>query len=378
MTDQGPERPPAERGVRIPITAVVIDAAAETLVLEVLRSGHLVQGPMVEQFEARFAEICGVRHAVAVSNGTVSLVAALMALGIGPGDEVITSPFTFVATINAILETGATAVLVDISLGDYCLDVDAVQAAITPRTAAIMPVHLYGQMADMTAIASIARMRGLAIVEDAAQAHGARCDGKAAGSYGVGSFSFYATKNVTTGEGGIVTTDDDAVADRIRTLRNQGMRDRYEYERVGHNWRMTDVAAAIGLPQLDRLPDSNAARQQNAGALSDGFAGIDWIVTPATVAGRTHVFHQYTLRIDASQGGPERDALCERLTRRGVGFGIYYPKTILDYPCYSEHPRVIATLPSQARRAASSVLSLPVHPALDDADIDRIVDAAVK
>jgi len=362
----------------IPITAVAVDAAAETLVLEVLRSGHLVQGPMVERFEERFAAICGVRHAVAVSNGTVSLVAALLALGVGPGDEVITSPFTFVATINAILETGATAVLADISLGDYCVDVAAVQAAITSRTAAIMPVHLYGQMADMTAIASIARARGLAIVEDAAQAHGALCDGKAAGSYGVGSFSFYATKNVTTGEGGIVTTDDDAVADRVRTLRNQGMRGRYDYAMVGHNWRMTDVAAAIGLPQLDRLADINAARQRNAAALSEGFAGIDWIVTPSTADGRTHVFHQYTVRLDSSVGGCDRDALCERLTRHGVGFGVYYPKTILDYPCYGEHPRVVAAPPAQARRAASSVLSLPVHPALAGSDIARVVDAALR
>ncbi|HUP73211.1 MAG TPA: DegT/DnrJ/EryC1/StrS family aminotransferase [Acidimicrobiales bacterium] len=362
----------------IPITAVAVDSAAEALVLEVLRSGHLVQGPMVERFEGRFAQICGVRHAVAVSNGTVSLVAALLALGIGPGDEVITSPFTFVATVNAILETGATAVLADIALDDYCIDVDAIQDAVTPRTAAIMPVHLYGQMANMTAIASIALARGLAIVEDAAQAHGASCDGKAAGSYGVGSFSFYATKNVTTGEGGIVTTDDNAVADRIRMLRNQGMRDRYDYAMVGHNWRMTDVAAAIGLPQLERLPDINAARQHNASALTDGLTGVDWITTPATSPGRSHVFHQYTTRIDASRGGPGRDALCERLTRRSVGFGIYYPRAILDYPCYGEHPRVVATAPVEARRAAASVLSLPVHPALDGADIERIVDAVLR
>jgi dTDP-4-amino-4,6-dideoxygalactose transaminase len=361
----------------IPISAVVVDSTAEALVLEVLRSGHLVQGPMVERFERRFAEICGVRHAVAVSNGTVSLVAALLALGIGPGDEVITSPFTFVATVNAILETGATAVLADISLDDFCLDIAAVEAAITSRTAAIMPVHLYGQMADMTALASVATAHGLAIVEDAAQAHGARCGDKAAGSYGVGSFSFYATKNVTTGEGGVVTTDDAAVADRIRMLRNQGMRGRYDYAMVGHNWRMTDVAAAIGLPQLDRLSERNAARQRNASMLNERLHGHDWIVTPATAAGRTHVFHQYTVRIEAS-AGCDRDALCERLTRDSVGFGVYYPKTIVDYPCYGEHPRVIAAPAVQARHAASSVLSLPVHPGLDDSDIERVAGAVLR
>ena len=183
---------------------------------------------------------------------------------------------------------------------------------------------------------------------------------------------------MTTGEGGIVTTDDDAIADRIRTLRNHGMRDRYDYAMVGHNWRMTDIAAAVGLPQLDRLADINAARQRNATALTEGFAGAEWVITPATVAGRTHVFHQYTVRIDASKGGPDRDALCERLTRRAVGFGIYYPKTILDYRCYREHPRVVATAPAQAHKAAESVLSVPVHPALDCSDLDRVVDAVLR
>jgi perosamine synthetase len=362
----------------IPITAVVVDAAAEQLVLEVLRSGQLAQGPMVARFEQRFAEICGVRHAVALSNGTVSLVAALVALGIGPGDEVITSPFTFGATINAILEVGATAVLVDISLDDYCIDVHAVDAAITPRTAAIMPVHLYGQMADMVALSKLALARGLAIVEDAAQAHGARCAGSAAGSYGIGSFSFYATKNVTTGEGGMVTTNDDAVADRLRVLRNQGMRGRYDYETVGHNWRMTDIAAAIGLPQLDRLPETNAARQRNAAMLTEGLQSADGLTTPTTAADRTHVFHHYTVRVDAPTGGPDRGALCDRLTRRSVGFGIYYPKTILDHECYRDHPRIVASSVPQARLAASSVVSLPVHPALAEADVDRILDATLR
>ena len=361
----------------IPISAVVVDPSSEQLVLEVLRSGQLAQGPMVARFEERFAGFCGVRHAVAMSNGTVSLVAALLALGIGPGDEVITSPFTFGATINAILETGATAVLADISLADYCVAVDAVDAAITPRTAAIMPVHLYGQMADMVAISKLALARGLAIVEDAAQAHGAVCAGGAAGSYGVGSFSFYATKNVTTGEGGMVTTNDDAIADRLRVLRNQGMRGRYDYEMAGHNWRMTDVAAAIGLPQLDRLDEVNSARRRNADALTEGLRNADWLVTPRVAPDRTHVFHQYTVRIDAPSGGLDRAALCDRLTRRSVGFGIYYPKTIVDYACYREHPRVNAASTTEARRAASSVISLPVHTALDGSDIQRVVDATL-
>lgn len=353
----------------IPITTVSIDSASEALVLEVLRSGQLAQGPMVERFESKFAQLCGTRHAVAVSNGTVSLVAALLALGVGPGDEVVTSPFTFAATVNAILETGATAVLADISLDDFGVDAAAIADAITARTVAILPVHLYGQMADMTAISAIANARGLAIVEDAAQSHGARCAGKMAGSYGIGSFSFYATKNVTTGEGGMITTDDDAIADRLRLLRNQGSRRRYEYELVGHNWRMSDVAAAIGLPQLDTLERRNAQRQRNADVLTDGLRDDESIVVPSVAAGRTHVFHQYTIRVE------DRDRMCEQLRRAGVGFGVYYPKTILDHRCYAEHPRVVATSVAQARAAAASVVSLPVHPALGDDQLARIVAA---
>jgi perosamine synthetase len=236
----------------IPITRVRLGEEEERLVLEVLRSGQLAQGPMVERLEHDFARLCGARHAIAVSSGTTALVAALQALGVGPGDEVVTSPFTFAATLNAILETGATARFADIEPTTFTVDPASVRRRLSPRTRVVMPVHLYGQPADMDRLVAIAADHGSAIVEDAAQAHGATVRGRAVGTFGIGCFSLYATKNVTTGEGGIVTTDDDELAASIRVLRNQGMRTRYSYDVVGHNYRLTDLQAAVGIPQLAR------------------------------------------------------------------------------------------------------------------------------
>ncbi len=246
--------------IDIPISTVRLGADEERLVLEVLRSGHLAQGPMVARLEAGFADVARVRHVVAVSSGTTALVAALQALEVGPGQEVVTSPFTFVATLNAILEVGAAPRFADISLRDFCMDPERVADACTSRTRVLMPVHLYGQPADMGRLVPIAQERSIAVVEDAAQAHGAELDGRAVGSFGLGCFSLYATKNVTTGEGGLVTTDDEALADRLRLLRNQGMRNRYEYEVPGHNYRLTDLQAAVGIPQLERLATTTSAR----------------------------------------------------------------------------------------------------------------------
>ena len=269
----------------ISISTVELGPEVEALVLEVLRSGLIAQGPKVAEFERRFAELCGVPHAVAVNNGTTALVAAFEASGIGPGDEVVTSPFTFVATVNAALEVGATVRFGDIRDDDFCLDPDRLGDVIGPRTKAVVPVHLYGQCADMDAIAAIAADRGLTVVEDAAQAHGATLHGRPAGSWGTATFSFYATKNITTGEGGMVTTADDAVADRLRLLRNQGMRRRYEYEVPGHNWRMTDLHAALALPQLTTYPQAVAARQANADRLSAGLRDLPGVVVPRHVPG---------------------------------------------------------------------------------------------
>ncbi len=356
----------------IPISAVAIDPQGEQLVLEVLRSGRLAQGPMVERFEQAFATICGVRHAVAVANGTVSLVASLQALGIGPGDEVVTSPFTFVATLNAILEAGAAVRFADIEPDTFTVDPAAMGAAITPATRVLMPVHLYGQPAAMDAISALADAHELAVVEDAAQAHGAALGARRVGSYGLGSFSFYATKNITTGEGGIVTTDDDELADRLRLLRNQGMRARYQYELAGHNYRMTELQAAVGIPQLARIDDLNQRRQSNAQTLSDGLTGIDGLVVPEVAPGRTHVWHQYTVRI-TGDARVSRDAFVAALTDRGVGCGVYYPRLVFDYDCYRGQLGALPSFP-HAERAAREVVSLPVHPLLTDAQLAQVVD----
>lgn len=355
----------------IPITSVVVGPEEEAAVLAVLRSGNLAAGPVVASLERAFAELCGVPHAVAVSNGTVALTAALKAVGCGPGDEVVTTPFSFVATLNAVLESGATCRLADVG-DDFTIAPDAVAALVNERTKVLLPVHLYGLPADMPALTAIADRAGLAVVEDAAQAHGARVGGRAVGSFGTGCFSLYATKNVQCGEGGIVTTADDALADRLRLLRNQGMRVRYRYEAVGHNWRLTDLQAALAVPQMARLARTNAARSANAARLSAGLHDIPGLVTPVVPAGREHVWHQYTVRV-TPEAGLTRDELVKELERAGVGSGLYYPRLMHDYDCYRGHPGIVADPTPRAQQVASEVLSLPVHQHLRQADLDRII-----
>ena len=355
----------------IPVSKVIIGEEEAQGVLEVLRSGMLAQGEKVCALEEEFATAHQVRHAVAVSNGTVALTAALRALGIGRGDEVITTPFSFNATLNAILEVGATARFADVR-DDFTIDPDAVAASITQRTAALLPVHLYGLPADLTALAGLAQRHGLALIEDAAQAHGATCSGRSVGSYGVGTFSLYGTKNITCGEGGVVVTDDDAVASKLRLLRNQGMRARYEYEVPGYNWRLTDLQAAVALPQIRRLKQITAARCANAAWLTEGLSGIPGLALPSNPADRTHVWHQYTVRIlDGAPVG--RREFCSRLAKAGVGYGIYYPKLMHDYDCYAHSAQVITTETPNARIMTAQVVSLPVHPGLTDADREKIV-----
>lgn len=358
----------------IPISAVALGDDVEQLVVAVLRSGHLVQGPMVAQLEAEFATLCGVNHAVAVNSGTTALIAALDALGIGAGDEVITSAFTFAATLNAILESGATARFADIDPDTFNLDPGSVESLVNARTVAVMPVHLYGLPARMHDLLEVAARHGLAVVEDAAQAHGAIERGRSVGSFGTGCFSFYATKNVTAGEGGVVTTDDPALADRLRVLRNQGMRARYQYEVPGHNWRMTDVQAAIALPQLHRITELTDARRVNAQLLTDGLGDIAGLTVPIIPPGRTHVFHQYTVRV--RDGAATRDSLSESMAASGIGTGIYYPRLVHDYDCYRSDPRVVTSdATPRAEIAAREVLSLPVHPQVSGADVERIVSS---
>jgi dTDP-4-amino-4,6-dideoxygalactose transaminase len=340
-------------------------------VLEVLDSGMLVQGPRVAKLEERFAQVCGTRFAVATSSGTTALHIALLVHGVEPGDEVITTPFTFMASISSILYTGARPVFVDIDLDTFNLDVNQVEAAITPKTRAIMPVHLYGYPCDMDAVMDIANRHHLAVIEDAAQAVGAKFHGKPVGSFGTGCFSLYATKNIMSGEGGMITTDSEEHARLARMLRSHGMERRYYHDLLGYNFRMTDINAAIGLAQIDRLPQFTALRQANAAALNQK---IKSVITPKTKAGYEHVWHQYTIRVD---GGRDRDAAVKRLNDAGVGTGIFYP-----VPAYRQQSLLSlgfggVSLPN-TEQATREVISLPVHPQLSQADIETIASEVNK
>jgi perosamine synthetase len=356
----------------ISISDPLIGEEEEKLVLEVLRSGRLVKGPMVEQFEEAVGRVAGTRHSLAVSNGTSALMAAVTGHGIGPGDEVITSPFTFVATINAVLHAGASVRFVDVG-DDFNLDPAPLAAGLRPRTRAVLPVHLYGCPADMEGVAAAIAGRDIVIIEDAAQALGARVGGRPAGSFGTGCFSFYATKNVTTGEGGAVTTDDDEVAETVRLLRDQGQRARYGYGCPGFNLRMTELQAALGVAQMARLADLVDARRSNAHVLSEGLRGIEGLLVPDEPPGRWHVYHQYTVRItrDARR---TRDELRWLLEANEIGCGLYYPRPVFDYDCFRDDPRVVTSAAPRATRLASEVLSLPVHPKLTDGDLNQVID----
>jgi dTDP-4-amino-4,6-dideoxygalactose transaminase len=332
----------------------------------------IAQGPVVAELENRFAELQQVEHAVAVNNGTTALVAAIQALDLQAGDEVITSPFTFIATLNAILEAGAVVRFADISLDDFALDAASVEAQITDRTRVIMPVHLYGQAADMGRIMALAARHGLHVIEDSAQAHGAAFEGRPVGGFGIGCFSFYATKNLTTGEGGIITTNDAAIADTLRVLRNQGMRARYEYVMAGHNYRLTDLQAAVVLPQLDTYPAQLEARRRNAARLTELLADVEGLTLPRELPGRTHVWHQYTLLLPE---GHDRQAMADGLAARGVGSGIYYPRPVYDYDTYRARPDVIQTGTPIAEDAAARCLSIPVHAHLTDNDLETVAAA---
>jgi perosamine synthetase len=357
----------------IPLSRVKIDEETESLVLEVLRSGQLAQGPMVARFEEQCRLMAGTSAAVAVNNGTTALELALQALEIGPGDEVITTPFTFAATVNAIVHSGAEVRFADVG-DDYTIDPEAIRAQVNGRTKAIMPVHLYGLPADMTAISGIAREHSLGIIEDAAQAHGATIDGKPIGGFGLACFSFYATKNLSTGEGGVITTNDEALAERMRILRNQGMRARYAYEMPGHNYRMMDLVAALAMSQFEHREAMEAARRANADHLSKGLADIAGLVLPFEPQGRRSVWHQYTVRV-LPDARLSRDEVVEALQARGVGCGVYYPHAAYDYDCYRNHPRIHVQSCPNSEAFAATVLSLPVHQHLQPPDLDTIVEA---
>jgi perosamine synthetase len=349
----------------IPIARPQLGEQERDAVWEVLDSGLLAQGARVHELEERFAAMVGVRHAVAVSSGTAALHLTLLGLGIGPGDEVITVPFTFIASANSIVYTGARPVFVDVNDDDFCIDPNQIVAAITSRTRALMPVSLFGQPADLPELASIATRHGLALVEDAAQSHAAAIGERRSGSWGAGCFSFYPTKNMTTGEGGMLTTDDAALADRVRLLREHGTRQRYHHESLGYNFRMTDIHAAIGVAQLAKLPALTARRRQIAARYDAELRGV---TIPRVRPGVTHVYHQYTLRV------PQRDDFAARLAERGVGTGIYYPIPVHRQPVFAKLGYADERHPASERLAAE-VLSIPVHPGLTDGEISAVIAA---
>ena len=347
----------------IPVAKPLIGEAEKAAVLEVLASGHLAQGPRTEAFERSFADYIGVKHAIGVNSGTAALIVALQAHGVGPGDEVITTPFSFIATATSIVACGATPVFVDVDPLDFNLDPDKVDAAITDRTKAVMPVHIFGHPARIDELVELCEDNDLALVEDAAQAHGAEHNGRRMGSFGTGCFSFYPTKNMTTGEGGIITTDDDDVARMCRIIRSHGQEERYRHDYFGLNWRMQDLNAAIGLVQMDYIEDWNLARIANAEKLSSLIRSVE---TPRVRQGDRHVFHQFTIRVPG-----DRDAFQAKLQEAGIGSAVHYPIPIHRQPIMEKMGFGEADCPV-AEAASDCVLSLPVHPSLGPEDVEYI------
>jgi len=349
----------------IPISKPYIGPEEKQAVMEVLDSGMLVQGPRTAQLEEKFSVLCQTKYAVATSSGTSALHIALLAHGIGKGDEVITSPFTFFATVSSILYTGATPIFVDIEEDTFNINSDLIEAAITPKTKAILPVHLYGYPCEMEKITQIAKKHNLVIIEDAAQAVGASINGKMTGSFGTGCFSLYATKNVMSVEGGIITTDDESIAKSCKLIRNHGMERRYYHDRLGYNLRMTDLHAAIGLAQFERLGKFTEARTKNAAFLN---AKLTSVITPNLKSGYKHVWHQYTIRIQHR----DRDEAVKFLNDNGVGTGIFYP-----VPAYAQQPCLDAGIKQPplpvTEKIVREVVSLPVHPLLSQEDLNTIV-----
>ena len=348
----------------IPLASPQLGSEERAAVDRVLQSGIIAQGPEVAKFEDEFAKMCGVKYAVATSNGTTAGHLVMIASGIGPGDEVITTPFTFFATASVIIMAGAKPVFVDVEEDGFCLNPNQVESAITEKTKAIQPVHLYGELADMPSLVEISKKNNLVLIEDSAQAHSADSwDGKA-GSFGnAGWFSFYPTKNMTTSEGGIITTNSEEFSSHCKVLRAHGMTAQYQHSEFGYNYRMTDISAAIGRVQLTKLDKFNSRRREIANKYNTSFS--KYVKVPENRRG--HVFHQYTILCN------QRDELKEHLSQKGVGSGIYYPTLLYNYAPMSEFE---ADCPN-AKRLTELSLSLPVHPGLSDSDVSKVIDSVI-
>ncbi|MFQ6107282.1 MAG: DegT/DnrJ/EryC1/StrS family aminotransferase [Thermoplasmata archaeon] len=354
----------------IPVARPYLSDDEVNAVTEVLRSGILARGPKAKEFENRFAEYIGRDHAVATSSGTSALHIANLVMGVSEGSEVIIPPLTFFATASTVLFCGGRPVFADIDRETYTLDPASVEERITGATRAIMPVDLYGQTADYDPIQKIARDNNLRIIEDACQAHGASYGGKMAGDFGdVSCFSFYATKNMTTGEGGAILTDSDEFAERARLLREHGEEVHYSHVLLGYNYRMTEISAAIGLVQLQKLDEIIRKRRENARLLTEELEDVRGIDTPTIGRGRTHSFYQYI--IEVSEDFPlSREALIEHLRKKGIGSRASYPMPLYEQPVL-KNLRVSGKCPV-AQELLPKLLELPVHPHVTEDDIGEI------
>jgi perosamine synthetase len=349
----------------IPIAKPVIGDEEKNAVIRVLESGILAHGPEVDRFEEEFASYIGTKHAAALTNGTAAIHLALAAMGVGPGDEVVTTAFSFIASATPILYLGAKPCFADIDPRTFNMDPVSLKKAITPRTKAVIPVHLYGQSADMDAIMEVAG--DIPVLEDCAQSHGAIFNGRKVGTFGrCGMFSFYPTKNMTSGEGGMVVSDDREFIERIKLLRNHGQIAQYDHRAIGFNLRLTSIGAAIGREQLKKLDDFNRTRMTNAHTLDEGLSGIEGLETPYVDPRAKHVYHQYTIRLSR-----DRDGFAKRLMENGIDNKVYYPTTIASSPVMKGY--VERTFPV-AEKTCKEVLSIPVHPMVSQTDLDTIID----
>ena len=357
----------------IPIAKPILGREELEAVRKVFESGMLVQGEKVKLFEEKFAEYIGVEHAVAVANGTMALDTALKALGLGPGDEVVTSAFSFIASSNCVLFQGAKPVFADIDLRSFNIDASDVAEKITARTRAIIPVHLFGQPAEMDALKDLAEDHEIALVEDAAQAHGAEYKGQRVGCLGdIGCFSFYATKNMSTGEGGMITTNNSELARRLRLIRDHGQTEKYHHTILGYNYRMTEMCAAVGLVQLKKLDGFIKRREKNAELLTMGIKKITGLTPPCVKNDVRHVFYQYAVKVEDDYP-MNRNELAGHLTQTGVGAAVYYPVPIYKQPFYKTlgYGRVVCPT---VEEVCKRILSLPVHPSVSNEDVAYILD----
>jgi len=359
----------------IPLSKPFIGEKEKRAVLSVLDSGMLAQGPKVKELEKKFAELCGTKYAVATNSGTSALHTALYALGVGKDDEVITTPFTFVATANAVLMQNARPVFVDIDDKTFNIDPDKIEEKITEKTKAIIPVDLFGHLYDHVKIQKIAKKYGLVILEDACQAVCGERDGKKAGQCGdMAAFSFYATKNLMCGEGGIITTDNEKYAERAKRFRQHGQNEhvKYEYLDIGYNYRMMDLQAAIALEQIRRIEEFTKKRQKNAALLSKGLKQISGIVVPYVVENTKHAFHQYSVLVPAEK----RENIVKGLGETGVGCGVFYPVPLHLQPHFKKFGYREGDFPI-AEKISKQILSLPVNPLLSENDIQKIISSMV-